>query len=143
MLIASPIGGHIAACKWADPVVSLDMDDFSIGLENTNQLIALGAQSPLGQAAQAYRTLTGIDDWYVPSINEIKNVLHTNRAVLPAGHEYFTPAAINWASTRYGNGAYVLNSSGVTTTVASQATNSYVSRLVRRIHRSEWVADEV
>jgi hypothetical protein len=135
MLIASPIEGHIVASKWADPAVSTGMTDNSYGLENTNELIALGTQSPLGQAAQAYRTLTGVNDWYIPSRYELGNVLYTNRTSLPAGHEFFVPAEITWCSTRI----YVLNTTG--SMVTGTQTASYISRLVRRVHRKDWVAD--
>jgi hypothetical protein len=144
MLIASPIGGHIAACKWADPAVTDgSINDFNYGFENTNQLIAMGAQSPLGQAVQAYRTLTGINDWYVPSLNELKNLLWTNRAVLPAGHEFFNPAVNTWSSTKVTNVASANNINTVGTNTSTAQTSSLASRLVRRIHRGAWVADVV
>ena len=142
-LICSSIDGEAVDKMWkttqTDPP-GVESGDMNYGANNMAGLYAIGAESEIGAfcAAQNAAMLGGYDDWYIPAYNE-SEVLYTNRAAMPAGHEFTNTAywtstwgATNWAYYRN----LVINEAS-----SSGKTGPYRVRLVRRINRVDWVAD--
>lgn len=138
-LILAPVaGGESAGVVWRNPAADTSTANKSYyGSTNTDVLIALGADSPLGQwvASVNAGALGGYADWYVPGYAEL-NIMYTNRASIPAGEE--CTSANYWTST-YNSGiaSYVRNPiTGAGTSVVM--TNSLKCRLIRRILITDW-----
>lgn len=137
LLIASPIGGEIAAGKWSDPAQSSGFADIYYGFDGTEALIALGAVSPLGQAVAAYRTATGVSSWYIPARYEALYGLYPLKDYMPAGHEF---SSINhWTATRNSTSAYVCNISTGAEAATGQTSSAPKCRLIRRIKWGDFV----
>jgi hypothetical protein len=84
---------------WGSPNVLRNATSEQDGLANTNILYAFGASSSTGHPpAYALRSLTtgGYNTWYMPSLNELKEIAK-NMAALPAGQKY--PSGFHGSST--------------------------------------------
>jgi hypothetical protein len=55
------------------------------------------ADHPAGQYC-ATRSINGFADWYLPAINELKNLMYTNRGTLPGGEGGYA-GTCHWSST--------------------------------------------
>ena len=145
-LICSSIDGDAADKKWKTtdtyPPNDAANGDINYGANNMAGLYAIGALSEIGAfcAAQNAALLGGFDDWYIPASLE-SEVLYTNRAAMPAGHEFTD--ALYWTSTLYiGDPSWAYYRNLVTNDYSIAAkSDPHRVRLVRRINIADWVAD--
>jgi hypothetical protein len=144
LIVAPKSGGESTALALASTGFNMTAD-LIYGGTGTAELIAAGANSPLGQFCSAENTavLGGYSDWYIPSLNEAQ-LFYDNRANIPAGQE-FTNANYWTSSEGSFTAPSTLSGYRINPTTGSYAytssSTSYMTRLVRRILLADWVAD--
>lgn len=144
LIVAPKSGGESTALALASTGFNMTAD-LVYGGTGTTELIAQGANSPLGQFCSSANTavLGGYSDWYIPALNEAQ-LFYDNRASIPSGQEFTN--ANYWTSSEGSFSApttlypYYLNPTTAYSTYTSSST-TYMTRLVRRILLADWVAD--
>lgn len=132
LIVAPKTDGEGSALTFSDPAQGTTPTTSYPGVDNTADLVALGAASEIGAfcAAANADNLGGYNDWYIPSYNELADIF-ANLASAPDGEGF--ESAKYWSSTRVtSSNAYANHMGTGAASQDAQTTESYV-RLVRRV----------